>query len=1296
MQKVNNPIEERMNNIGRIILSLNLGVLLTWNIMTAAGEIVDSSRQKQALILRFNKNGPEVMDECSNKTCGFSYSGKDKADLYTPAGKIGGGFQFDGINDYVKILPKPELEIKDFISMEAWIYATGTDDSKSGHKSDGRFLIAGYKNDRARLWLNNKKQVYFEIWEGSRPVKCHASPYVSVNLNEWVHIQGEYDRERDRISIIINGKRYSKPLFLTEAVLPSAAEADRQLFIGGVPGRNRYFQGKIDEIVISGRQLKKAGSAFTGRPPDKITSERRGKKGSWVLENGKIGFGISPDNGNISGAWNKFSPGKDIEKGVDLYWAEYKTDHRIEKSSELDDRIISSLRKKKAGRDILTLKCINSSLGVEIVKEYEISANDNKLIKRVTFSTAKEVMLFKYASGITLTSEFITGGYFHHLGRVQGYDKSIIYPEEVAGKRNIYWSSQVCLVNPGKGYGVGEYKYRVNGRYDLPSAGELVPSYLVPAGWEIGISGEFLKKDQPFSAETHYVIFEGDAVDFHQGYMALADFAGMRENFKTPAWVKEVRFVLGWCGVHQLGKVIPGPALRSLTGRNEPILGWPISPWFDWSIDVRGDWLDGELDDPSLHFYSIARQELKTLKRVQNDFPWIRVGNYTWPWSLGQKSKVYREHPQWVVYDEEGNPVVLADILKKGVAYRANPAAPGYIDYQMERVRKVIRKLNYKVYNTDGTGGCTYADWKSEKVIHTYHWLDYFGRLRETVRECGKDNIYMPNGNFYAAGIQADCGFLEHGERWVDPNDNHGPYNWRIFADKIRFAKLYQYKDRWIAPIFWGHANIKNVRNNDPWYSNYIIAFGLKPSHPCEADYNELGSLWLSLKSKMPYINAAYEMKEVKLIDGDISPCWWNNRETELEAYTTRQGNAYFIPVINHTDIRREVIVSADFAKMGSPPNTLLFAWEFAMTDPWEVTGKNSAAGELDRRMVIKRKYRGMFRLKNSRRTFSIGTDPYLLNMIMVTSSPAVVFSVNGRKNQLLLPQTLGTKISGQLDQKNKKCCLSVHSTDDKVKIMAFYPRLWGSCEVVLNNNQQLSFTEMNDFEERFILFEIPADPRPRRIEIRKSARHLTARDNKVIEVCQTANAPVIDGKFEDPAWKKASQCGKFVTSLGGKVKEGTEVHLTYDSKNLYLFFKCSQESAPKSTVLQYDGPVYHDDHVEIFIDVNNDRKTYYHLLVNAMGTKGDEKCDPFVKNTDWNGAWQAVGSAGKGGWTMEVSIPFKTLGVNNITDGTTWGFNLCRGNPEKNEWSIWSCPNGINFHAPEYFGKIKFKKFQH
>lgn len=198
--------------------------------------------------------------------------------------------------------------------------------------------------------------------------------------------------------------------------------------------------------------------------------------------------------------------------------------------------------------------------------------------------------------------------------------------------------------------------------------------------------------------------------------------------------------------------------------------------------------------------------------------------------------------------------------------------------------------------------------------------------------------------------------------------------------------------------------------------------------------------------------------------------------------------------------------------------------------------------------------------------------------------------------------------------------------------------------------------------------------------------------DKKVIiakEIERLKEPPFLDGELTDTCWGKATHIKDFLENRKGDLpKEQTESYIGYDDDNLYIAFKCYESQIDKLKIIsgKHDDPIWKGDCVEVFIDINNDKKGYHHFIVNPIGIK----CAEYYASDVWNGKWEAKAKIKKEEyyWTAEIAIPFASL---NIVDNTTttFGLNLCRKEyviPENTALS----PTGGSFHQPKKFAKIK------
>ena len=188
---------------------------------------------------------------------------------------------------------------------------------------------------------------------------------------------------------------------------------------------------------------------------------------------------------------------------------------------------------------------------------------------------------------------------------------------------------------------------------------------------------------------------------------------------------------------------------------------------------------------------------------------------------------------------------------------------------------------------------------------------------------------------------------------------------------------------------------------------------------------------------------------------------------------------------------------------------------------------------------------------------------------------------------------------------------------------------------------------------------------------------------------------PELDGKLNDPCWKKSTMLSVVPNCRGGKLFDNTQFMLSYDDKFLYVAARVEQACLDpvlnlldkvKVKATKHDSNVYCDDSIEIFLSPPG-AGGYYQFAVNMDGVVYDAK----NKSADWNGNIKLKTRKNQKSWNVEIAMPLKTLGVKKL-NGEKWQANFCRNNPQKNETGAWSPTEGY-FHKQKYFGILRFEK---
>lgn len=169
---------------------------------------------------------------------------------------------------------------------------------------------------------------------------------------------------------------------------------------------------------------------------------------------------------------------------------------------------------------------------------------------------------------------------------------------------------------------------------------------------------------------------------------------------------------------------------------------------------------------------------------------------------------------------------------------------------------------------------------------------------------------------------------------------------------------------------------------------------------------------------------------------------------------------------------------------------------------------------------------------------------------------------------------------------------------------------------------------------------------------------------------------PTIDGVLDEPAWdlvEWTTDYVEFEPDVGTPPTEQTKMKIIYDSKNLYVAFKCYQEDPATIEKRMGRRDSFAGDWIEINIDSYNDDRTAFSFTASVSGVKGDE----FVSNngdnwdSSWNPIWYLDTKIDEDGWTAEMRIPLSQLRFGNEQE-QVWGLQSTRryfNNEERSTW---------------------------
>ena len=194
-----------------------------------------------------------------------------------------------------------------------------------------------------------------------------------------------------------------------------------------------------------------------------------------------------------------------------------------------------------------------------------------------------------------------------------------------------------------------------------------------------------------------------------------------------------------------------------------------------------------------------------------------------------------------------------------------------------------------------------------------------------------------------------------------------------------------------------------------------------------------------------------------------------------------------------------------------------------------------------------------------------------------------------------------------------------------------------------------------------------------------------------------------LDGKLEPDEWAGAERL-TLLPIEKSKSAVAAAAMLLYDKQNLYVAFECAEPAkiediAGKKKSLTAD--IWSSDCIEIFLDPEASRERYYHLAASPVGNMSYDDQTGFagagIQDESWHKPWSFASHADVAAkrWTLEVAIPFKSLGVAPPKAGDVWLGNFGRERPVAQPPSLdlylWS-RLGKEFNKPETFGVICFE----
>jgi hypothetical protein len=159
------------------------------------------------------------------------------------------------------------------------------------------------------------------------------------------------------------------------------------------------------------------------------------------------------------------------------------------------------------------------------------------------------------------------------------------------------------------------------------------------------------------------------------------------------------------------------------------------------------------------------------------------------------------------------------------------------------------------------------------------------------------------------------------------------------------------------------------------------------------------------------------------------------------------------------------------------------------------------------------------------------------------------------------------------------------------------------------------------------------------------------ARESVLAVIPSGQATPVIDGILNDAAWNDVPPLHPFaplkemaaLAKIDTVAKIATGAQATFDAVHLYLAFRCGEPEPGglSSHGEKKDDDLWKGDCVEVFLRAGEGTPPY-HFIVSPYNVPWDGKGDV----ADWNAPWRSGAHIGNDEWTVELAIPWNTIGV--------------------------------------------------
>lgn len=184
--------------------------------------------------------------------------------------------------------------------------------------------------------------------------------------------------------------------------------------------------------------------------------------------------------------------------------------------------------------------------------------------------------------------------------------------------------------------------------------------------------------------------------------------------------------------------------------------------------------------------------------------------------------------------------------------------------------------------------------------------------------------------------------------------------------------------------------------------------------------------------------------------------------------------------------------------------------------------------------------------------------------------------------------------------------------------------------------------------------------------------------------IIKTSHPPQIDGILNDTVWKSAKSVMLKHQALNNdrEIKNSTWFKAAWDENNFYIAASMAfaKGTKLKTDMKNHDDPLWENDDFEFMIYPDCDQRKFYQFMVNPSNTKAelarifDQVADRIkVKYKDWNEKWTVKTKVFPDRWTLEASVPWKTIGTDKVPQLIQFQALRTDKSVKPAQYSLWS-----------------------